>query len=217
MTDIDDETSQESKFRKNSIIIALFVGFIIYAIIILFSLFNPTNVILNVWQDYEKYLKPLTDAIPLLIAAITILSVFYLGKFHDYRRDLIKQYGVFTEIKIRIERKYSSTEIERHEKLIKAMEDDDIYHNESEVSFKGTPKWAILNSFCVLGALILSFIFIRTDSLSGNELFSIFISIIFGIIEFFIMLGVYEYVISKHDKALKNITQNIAYMKAYLD
>ena len=212
-----EDDSEESFLRKNIVLIVWIFIFVSYIVISLYVLFNPNQLIREIWDDFQDYQKPLLTILPVVITATFLFLIFYLGKLHDYHREFIKQYGIYTEIKLLIERKYSSTEIKQHDELIKAMKNDDEYYDESNDFFKTNPK----DLFFVLGGIILlllfSYIFLLKGDMRSNDTLFIIITIIFGFVLIPVALFLSESNLFTHDQELKDITQDIAYLKAYLD
>jgi len=213
---VEDNNENKSFLRKNYLIIILITALSAYLIATLVILVFPNESVYEIWSDSQKYLKPLAEALPIIIAAIVILNVFYLGRVHDYNRDYIKQYAVFTEIKVKLEEKYESSETDSDKELIRDLKNDDEYYQEAENEFRNKSKWIILVTIAIVAGLLLSIIIFSSGSNTQNELFFLYISMIFGIFEFIIFWVANEKIISEHNDELKIITQDIAYLKTYL-
>lgn len=210
-----EDDSDESFIREYWSLVVLIIGFVIYVIISLYVLFNPSQLVREIWFEFKDYQSSLLTILPIVIAATFLFHIFYLGKLHDYHRDFIKQYGVFTEMKLLIERKYSSAEIKQHDELIEAMNNDSEYYEDTNDFFKSHPKDLFLSLGGTIVLLALSYVFMLKENMNTNEMLFTVISIIFGFCLIPIAILLSEKSILRHDQELKDITQDIAYLKAY--
>lgn len=70
-------------------IISIIVGYV-FALYIRFAYDSP-------FPNYSEYYQPLITAIGIILALILVVTMFYLGKFHDYYRESVKYQGMMEE------------------------------------------------------------------------------------------------------------------------
>lgn len=78
-----------SKFKEVLIQVSYFIstiGLYLFGVLLLFVLSEP-------FPEYENIYPSFITVIGAIIGLIIIVSLFYMGKIHDYNRDIIKQLG----------------------------------------------------------------------------------------------------------------------------
>lgn len=75
--------------RSQLFIISIIVGYV-FALYLRFAYDSP-------FPNYSEYYQPLITAIGIILALILVVTMFYLGKFHDYYRESVKYQGMMEE------------------------------------------------------------------------------------------------------------------------
>jgi len=178
---------------------------------------------LEIIEDWENNNRIFYDRLILTAQAelglILILTVFYLGKFHDYTRDFTKSQGNLYEIVFKFKKKFPSPHGSITNKIYKLANNslDDFKDIEKNLSYMKRLPIGFLLVAVTLIAYALVLISTDVDYNLQNDFFIIILLLLLIFAEFVTLWGIYEVIISVHQKALKGLLFTIAALKAEID
>ncbi|MGY5146513.1 MAG: hypothetical protein ACW9W4_00705 [Candidatus Nitrosopumilus sp. bin_7KS] len=204
--------------QKLSIVyVVILVGFLIP---ILTVIFLDDIQVISEWENVsELYYERLILAGQAILGLIILLSVFYLGKFHDYKKSLTQSEIKLKEITWKFKQKYQNRIWDVNKDIFELS-------NNSEKTFDDLNK--ILDKFpkmliAILTVLLLIIAFVlvgaSANEVEGNQKNFIMhgLILLLAISEFLVIWSVYETMLNLQNRAYRIILYNISSLERYLD
>lgn len=199
------------------------IYFLILAVMVIPILFVSSMDEIEIIDDWEKkskiYYERLILASQATLGLILILTIFYLGKIHDYRRDFTKSQAKLFEIILKFKKKNPTRSWSVKNEIYEFAENGVKTFEEIEKELDKMKKniIGILITFVVL----LTSIFISAaryeDSILQNDFLVISLLLLASFVEFIIVWSMYESVVSIHRKSLKGILLTISRLKTTIE
>ena len=178
---------------------------------------------LEIFDDWEKNNKIFYERLTLSAQAefglILILSVFYLGKIHDHRRDYTNSLGNLYEIVFKFKKKFplphGSVNNETYKMADNALKD----YKEIDKALNFMillPISFLLLSIGMISIVLFSATFVVDYSLQ-NDFVLLVLLLALTFAEFVVLWGDYEVIISTHRLSLRGMLFVIATIKAEID
>lgn len=208
--------------RKKNILETIFrLKFVIYVALLTVIYFVTTDLVTNAdvdelkkWRipDISKIIEPVKIMIQAAIAAIIAITIFYMGKFHDFNRDYIGKLGEFEEAVIRFNQSSKS----KTKKNIEIAEKTE--HFETKLEFqKYSPGLTIGMTFVLL--IFFSYQFVKIfynnfDDIKENFLYVI--SLGSSVAVFFLHWSHLDYMLTNRQEFYKELVSDTAKLKSVI-
>lgn len=195
--------------------------FVIYLVILGAFYFVATNYVTNAelndlekWRipDVSKLIEPVRLVIQASIAAVILISIFYVGKFHDYTRDFITKLGEFDEAII----KFNQSTKPKAKKLIEITKKTDYF--EKKLGFqKGSSGITLSVTLVLLFLFAYQFFKIfNSDFDDLRENFLYMISLASSTAFFFFHWYHLDYMITNRQEFYRELVSDIAQLKSFI-
>lgn len=213
----DNELDNINQLAKNKELRILALLSIVYTII---GITIATNILdLRILQehfpDFTNYYNFFITATQIVLGLIVAVTIFYLGKMHDYKRDFIKHYGKLTETIERYKRKFQS--IEKYEDLLKDAEDVLNEYEEDWEYFRNLPKTLISISLLIVFLMSTVLIVIMAFAQTIQNFVFLASSFVFVLSIFILRWDAMEIILFNHDDKFKEIIEIDALLKSKID
>jgi len=173
----------------------------------------------KIGKNSGVYYERLILAVQAELGLIVVLTVFYLGKIHDYRRDYTKSLGNLFQVLYEFRKKFTL----RHWSLEKGVfemaekAEDKFNDIEHDLHTLITIVISVLIFFVGMIAMIFVLATKYENSLSQNDFIIIGLFAATAFTEFIVIWAMFEMIISAHRKALNNLLYSTAVLKNSLN
>lgn len=238
---------KEFSIKKIFFSLETIVSISIYAAYLIFYYLSPntidsTSIVKNYFPNFAQYDGHLSTGIQVIIGLIVVVTAFYLGKTHDYKRDHIKQNALLYEYQLKIQlllsKKTSIDKLEFSENSKTILKEklgiEDITDGESlrkfciqdaketisiseqlEKTYSKYPVGIAMISFLLILAFVIVFFMNLVNQTIHSE--EVFLRIIFGLfalgVIFSFVWAIFEKILSRYDEGLRILVRSTSSLK----
>lgn len=165
-------------------------------LIIIIDKLEVTSFVNNNFENIEEVLEFLPTGIQIIMGIFAVIPIFYLGKIHDYRKEIIQQQSKFLSL---INPKTSKENLDKIHKEISWSEN--VLHLHSRIRY-----WILFSTIGILVIFLFMLINSLISTLSIQKQFLLFSVILMGLsVNFVSFWYVYEKSISLSENVFKLI------------
>jgi len=169
------------------------------------------------FKNYHAYYSPLTLATQAIMGLIVVLAIFYLGKLHDHRHNVIKSKAKLLEISYRFQKYFQDGKIDdvKLKETQQAVIDVETYEKNIPRLFTGV----IILSLLMTGGFVVIMFSISAHQNDNNQkdflkLIVMFCLAVANLLAFWLQT---ESIMSTHHNSLSEIYKIIAKFQSELD
>lgn len=181
------------------------------------SILGDTSFLKNIIPNYHALFDPLAVAVQIIMGLIVASAFFYLGKFHDYRKEFLQAESKFL-ILVEKHKRLLKKDDEQDQKELSALESKLKKFQEIRKSYAYFPKSIIKDVLIMLGVFsaILIRVYLLKDNATETSFILLIINLIASLAQFLISWYMSEEIISVSEYALESVGVAIAKQEAAL-
>lgn len=207
-------------FSKNIFGIVYYIVLGIFLIPIFFVISQTdVNYIVN-WESVkETYYDRLFLSTQAVLGLIIIMTIFYLGKIHDYRKELVIGEVNLREVTWKFKKKIPRLNWQVDKKTFELSENIEDIFQEIERTLQKVPIAILLILIIQLLLIGAIFVMITTNEIEGNQKSFILTGLLLSIVicELFVVWALYEHLLSLHRNVLRSVLYGKFELKKFID